>query len=121
VIPFHHIDQIYLTIRTLIRVGGGVVAAYFLFDALKHFAGKSTDLDVAASLMFSALVDLKVAILVSLAGAACAWAAVERMIRHRNTEKMAQRIEELEKQIDPQRTSSRLTKRGKTNPQDKER
>ena len=110
-------DQIYRTIRTAIKSAACVLGAYAVMTNLEPFAGKETTLTFIASF----LANMKVAISFALTGAAVAWAVVERTLRHRKVEKMQQRIRDLELMVDPKRSSSRLTKKGKTNPADLER
>jgi hypothetical protein len=69
-LPIHRIDQWYLTLRTAIRGGCTVLVFYLGFDALKTFAGESTRVELAISLLLSVLAEMKVAFWVSLAGAA---------------------------------------------------
>jgi hypothetical protein len=114
-------DQRYLTLRTAIKGGCWVAVAYYGFEAIKQLAGESTRVDVALSLFLSAAAKLEVAILVSLAGAACAWGFLERTLRHRKVEKLQGRIRKLETMLDPNRSSSGLTPAGRTRPEDKRR
>jgi hypothetical protein len=115
----HRIDQWYLTLRTAIRGGCTVLVFYLGFDALKTFAGESTRVEVAISLLLSVLAEMKVAFWISLAGAACAWGFVERTLRHRKVEQLQGRIKQLETMIDPDRSTSGLTPAGRTNPTDR--
>lgn len=112
------IEQWYLTLRTAIRGACTVAVFYFGFEALKQFAGESTKVDVALSLFFSAFAELKVFLLLSLAGAASAWGWLERTLRHRKVEQLQGRIKTLETMIDPNRSTSGLTPAGRTNPED---
>lgn len=109
------IHEIFLTVRTLIRTGGVVVSIYICRDLLGAIAGKETILAIKLSF----LADIKFAIALSLAGMASLWGFAERWLRHRKVESMQGRIRELELGIDPQRTTSGLTPKGKTNPKDK--
>lgn len=109
------IYEIFRTVRTLIRTGGVVASIYVCRDFLGAIAGKET----VVALKLSFLADIKFAIAVSLAGMASVWALAERWLRHRKVESMQGRIKELELAIDPKRTSSGLTPKGKTNPKDK--
>jgi hypothetical protein len=49
-----------------------------------------------------------------------AYGIKRRRLQQDNVERTAPRISDLEKQIDPKRSSSRLTPRGKTRPEDKQ-
>ncbi|KQS89824.1 hypothetical protein ASG50_27895 [Rhizobium sp. Leaf386] len=110
-----HITEIYSTIRTIVRCCAAVLAIYVFMQALAPFAGKNT----AMSLAFSVLADVKFALTVTLAGAATAWAVVERTLRRQKTQYLQDRIIELETNIDAKRSSSNLTRTGKTNPKDR--
>ena len=83
--------------------------------ALRPFAGQQT----VISLFFTFLADIKFALAVTLAGSACAWAVAERLLRRQKTEQLQGRIVDLEKSIDPERTSSELTTQGTTNLRDR--
>ena len=107
--------------RTAIRGLCWFGAAYVGFGAIGLFAGQSTGVDLALSLVITALIELKFVFAIVLTGAACAWAVVERTLRHRKVEKLQGRIRELETEIDPEGSTSGLTQKGKTNPEDKRR
>jgi hypothetical protein len=113
------IAERYATIRTVIRTCGFVAGFYFLFRCIEQFAGTSTQVDVAVSLFIQAIAEIKFALALSLTGAACAWAAVERALRKRVIANMGGRIAELETIIDPGRSSSGLTQWGGTHPRDR--
>jgi hypothetical protein len=81
------------------------------------FAGHETSVYVHAILEMFA--DFRVSIFVTLAGGAGAWAVAERLLRQRMIVRLHTRIKELETQVDPGRSSSGLTRRGQTNPQDR--
>ena len=109
--------EIYATIRTGLRWAGAAACIFVSSYVIEPLAGENTALSIAVSL----LADIKFAVAVSLAGGAVAWAAVERALRHRKTENLQGRIRELETYIDPDRSTSGLTPKGKTNPKDKVR
>lgn len=112
-------DQVFRTIRTLIRCGAFVIIAYLGFHALEALAGQDTKLSVALTLIFTALADFKFAAGLSLAGSATAWAVLERRLRLQKVDYMQGRVRELERMIDANRSSSGLTTEGKTNPRDR--
>jgi membrane protein YqaA with SNARE-associated domain len=116
-VEFYRTQQRYATARTAIKAAAWVACAYIGFNAATAFAGQSTA--VAISLILTALVDAKFALSIALAGAACAWAVAERLLRHRKVEQMQGRLKELEKKIDPGRSSSGLTTKGQTAPKDR--
>lgn len=117
----YRVDQYYKTIRTGIRSIAVIAVAYFAFECFRQFAGKSTELNLALSLLVNALVDIKFVVSLSVAGLASILAWRERRLRYRKTEELQGRIIKLERRIDPNRSSSGLTPKGKTNPMDIER
>jgi hypothetical protein len=115
------IDEQYSTARTGLRCLAWAFGAYVAFGAIGQFAGRSTDVDLALSLVMAALVEVKLMVFIALTGTACAWAVVERTLRHRTVKRLQGRIRELETTIDPARSTSKLTPEGKTNPADRKR
>ena len=112
----HHRMELWFGVfRTAIKAIAWVAGIYFAQFLVAPFAGKDTLL----ALNVAILGDIKFAATIGLAGAAGVWAVVERGLRHRKVEYLQGRIKELEKQRDPGRTSSKLTTKGKTNPEDK--
>jgi hypothetical protein len=91
---------------------------YIAGQALGILAGRSRSIIVSATL--HAFANLKVVLPLAAAGIAGGGWWNERRIRHKNTEHMSDRIEQLEARLDPKRTSSKLTKQGKTRPQDRD-
>lgn len=92
--------------------------ARYGFAAVESLAGKSTTLLLSWGLDLVA--DWRVSISVTLAGFAGLWALLERRVRQRTVERLHRRINELETKVDPNRSTSSLTPRGKTNPRDRE-
>jgi hypothetical protein len=113
------VDQRYRTARTLIRAGFGAFAFWCLYLATDTVAGKTTAFQAALTVGFSLLWDIRFVVAFSLAGAATAWGTAERMLRHRKVNYLQGRIKELEEQIDPKRSTSGLTTKGRTHPRDR--
>jgi hypothetical protein len=107
------IEERYRTLRLAIKAAGWVAGIYIFREIAQSLAGESTRFEL------SVLADVKFAFTLSLAVGGCAWGAIERVLRHRKVEQMSGRIKELETRLDPNRSSSGLTPRGKTNPKDK--
>ena len=87
-------------------------------QAISALAGQETHVLVETALSVFAEFDL--AISIALTGLAAAWAVLERSLRHRKVEYLQDRIRMLETSIDPRRSTSNLTTKGKTNPEDKD-
>jgi len=102
--------------RNLIFTAGVCYCVWIIADALKAFAGKTS----SAHMAFSVLADVRFVYTVSMAvGAAGAGMYLRERNLHRKTrERLAGRITDLEKTIDPSRTSSQLTSLGLTRQED---
>jgi len=111
------IDERYRTFRTFIRSAVLALSIFFVEQAIVSLSGRSTNVLVTASL--GLLADIKFVATITLAGAAIAWAIVERIVRHNMVKKLSKRVKELELRIDPRRSSSGLTPGGSTNPNDR--
>ena len=81
------------------------------------FAGLRTDVHVRW--IASLFGDLRVTISFAFAGAAAAWAYLERRTRQRVIKRYAPYIEAEERRLDQQRSSSHLTRDGRSPRQDK--
>lgn len=94
-------------------------AAFFSYRAIGEVVGQTTTISVAINVILNALVDIRFALAITLAGACAAWAVAERILRHGIVGRLGKRNAELEAKIDLKRTSSGLTIEGKTNPKDR--
>lgn len=97
----------------------GLIAwiAYLINDAFIAAIGKSTDIQVLIGLLFSRGNDYGAPWVI--AGLCFLWAVMERRLRYRKVEHLQGHNVELERIIDPHRTSSGLLPTGQTNPRDK--
>lgn len=114
-IEHQKVDELFKTIRTLIKTSGWAFAAFCGWKAIESLAGLNTNV------VLSLLADLKFSLTIALAGSAAAWAVVERILRQRKVVEMQNRIIILEKRVDPNRSTSGLSKKGRTNLSDIER
>jgi hypothetical protein len=112
------VDSLTTITHTLIRYGGVVLPFYFMYLAANVLAGKSTTADIGIKMLGSLTITETVGYAVGAAGAL--YGLNERKLRRDKTEYLQDRIQKLEKQMDPKRSTSRLTTRGTTNPVDKE-
>lgn len=97
---------------TLIRYGGVVAIVFFIYKCVDCLAGKETVANFAMDMIGSIKVNQWVAY--SLAALTSGWAVGERTLRRRRTANLSKRITELEKLIDPRRSSSMLPPSGTT-------
>lgn len=101
----------------LLRYGTIVVLGYWALQGIRAIAGSSTDANIAVELLANFGVSVTLAWTVALSGGA--YGLFQRHLRRNTVERLQGRIRELESIIDPQRTSSELTQRGDTRPEDK--
>lgn len=101
---------------TLIRWGGGVGIAFFFYLTIEALAGKSTESNLALKLVtdFNASDYLWK----TLAAVFGIYGWNQRKLRKDTVQRLQGRNSKLETAIDPGRTSSRLTQRGDTRPED---
>lgn len=117
--------RIFDTIHRFLGVCLYLGLGYFAFLSIRELAGKHTD----ANFLLSYITSNQEAhgwlwvigktlpwILVLFFGS---WAYVERFLRQKTVDALQGRIKALELRLDPGRTTSMLTSRGETNPQDK--
>lgn len=114
---FYIWTRIFDLLRDVVKYGAYVFLGYWAYLSIDALAGKTTLADIALSYFTSKENDhglpwILVVIFVI-------WAALERRLRLRKTVALADQIKELQKRIDPQRTSSGLLQTGETNPKDK--
>ncbi len=114
----HHIDQIYRTVRTGIRSLTAFGSVWVFTDGVTVLAGENTNVALKAVLSFVGRVEVFLSF--SLTAVCVIWALGERKLRQRAIERLEERPRELERMIDPQRSSSGLTKTGETHPEDKD-
>jgi hypothetical protein len=113
----YRVDARYSTARTAIRWFFAVLIVGAIGWALQPFAGKNT----AVTFFLSFVADLKFVFSVTVALGAAGWALIERGLRYHKTKYLQDRIKKLETEIDPQRSTSGLTRTGRTNPKDRSR
>lgn len=105
-------------LKSLFKWGGISLIAYFGFDAFKAFAGETTALSFASSLIFKTFLDIKYVFSISIGGLGFILYWRERKLKRRAIRRLSTRIKELELHIDPNRSSSKLNPDGTTNLKD---
>ena len=119
------IDAVSKVFVTFITVGGYVWIAYFIGRAIEPLAGEFTSakFDISANMSTNGSIFCPTSyvivgmMIVTFLGLRTA--GRERRLRHINTEELSSRIQFLETQLDPGRTSSKLTSYGETREEDK--
>jgi len=86
-------------------------------DIIVSLAGKSTLADIGVKFLANVKISDGVIYLFGLGGVG--YGLAERQLRRRSVGTMSERTKQLEQQLDPKRSSSKLTKRGTTRPEDR--
>jgi len=97
--------------------GSLVAIAFFSREAISSLAGHYTFADIG--IKFLGKLSFTQSIQYGLIGGLSFWGIRERKLRQSTIARLAPRIEQLEKLIDARRTSSRLTLKGTTRPEDR--
>jgi hypothetical protein len=106
--------KVFDLLRLLVKYGAYVYIAYWGYRSVEALAGKITLADLALSYFTSKENDHGIPwVIAVLCGI---WAIAERRFRLAKTQSMSDYIKDLEKRLDPNRTSSDLLPTGETNP-----
>ena len=116
-IKFKKWDIVNSAIQTSLKVGGFVAIVGILASAFKVFAGKQTLLNVAMEIVAHLNLSVKISYALALSGVA--YGLRQRTLRRKVIAKMSEHQRKLEEFIDERRTSSELTLKGTTRPDDK--
>lgn len=104
-------------LQTLIRWGGSAVIAYFAFRSIAVLAGRETSANIILNFLSNIGVSSSLNWMVGVGGVA--YGLNQKRLRSQNIERLSKLNKALQEPIDPNRTSSHLTVRGDTNPEDR--
>lgn len=115
-LSLHRADGIISIVKSLIKYGALVACFYFVYLSILALSGKAT----LATIGLSVLGNIKVSegICALLTGGSILYGVGQRQLRHRVIRRIGTRLSELEKERDPERSSSGLTDTGGTRPED---
>lgn len=102
---------------SLIRWSAIILIARYGYLSIEALAGKSTLADIGINFLSDIKVSVAIAWGVGVGGAI--YGLKQRKLRRDTVERLQERIQTLEAEKDPARTSSQLTKRGDTRPEDR--
>lgn len=110
------IDAIDANLRLLIKYGFLAVVAAFSYESIAVLAGKYTFADIGVKFLSDIRIANSVGYVVGAAGVA--YGRRQKKLKEDTVQQLAPRIKQLETVIDPSRSSSGLTQRGRTRPED---
>jgi hypothetical protein len=111
------IDGLFALLRTVAIVVPVVFIASYARDVLIAFSGKETVANLALTFLVNLKADRWFAYLFGVGGVG--YGVVQQQLRRRNIKRMTGHNAEVEKRVYPRRTSSGLTPKGKTRPEDR--
>jgi hypothetical protein len=111
------IDAIDANVRLLIRYGCLALVAYFSYGSIAVLAGKHTFADIGIRFLGDIKIANSVGYVVGLGGVA--YGRQQKKLRGNAIQSLSKRVKELEAEIDQGRSSSGITERGETRPEDK--
>lgn len=98
-------------------VAAVAIAGHYISDVVRDLAGKQTDASFILKMILGLSADRWIAYAVGAAGAAFGWN--ERRLKRRDIKRLSHRTMDLEKRLDPERTSSELLPDGRTREDDR--
>ena len=104
-------------LSSLIRWGAIVLIVRYGYLSIVSLAGQNTLADIGINFLSNINVSIAVAWTAGVGG--LAYGARQKKLRKNTVERLQGRIQELETEIDPNRSTSNLTHRGDTRPEDK--
>lgn len=106
-----------VVVQSAIKWGALVIIFRYGYLAMVALAGKTTLADIGINFLGKAQVSNVIAWL--FGGGGAVYGVSQRNLRHSTTETLQNRIKALEAREDPKRSSSHLTPRGESRPEDK--
>lgn len=120
-LAFKRIDAVTMIVKTVCKYACPVGCVYFAYKIVEVLAGRATVASFAMSVAISVLGNDKVFKIIAslITGGSIIYGVSERRLRRRVTQRLTLRPGQLERLIDPKRTSSGLTPKGTTRPEDR--
>jgi hypothetical protein len=115
---FQVVQAVSTNVGRLIRWGAVVLIFRYGYYSILVLSGRETVASVILRILSNVTVSVSIYIGAALTGVG--WGAVERILRKRTVKSLSARIRRLERQIDPNRSSSNLMEDGSTRPEDEE-
>ena len=117
-LSFKKLDAVVMICREIIKWGAIVLLGRYAYLSIAALAGQQTLADIAVRFLGNLTVSNSIAYI--LAGGGVAYGLGERQLRRRHIKRNVKSKNDLEKILDPKRTSSERTDTGKTRPGDEE-
>jgi len=112
------VDMVGSAIHVIVPWGAAVLIALLFQQSVSSLGGRYTFAKIGVSFLGDFKISEAYAYIFGAGG--IAYGYKRRRLHQDNVERTAKRITDLEKQLDSKRSSSRLTPRGKTRPEDRQ-
>ena len=112
------VDMIGSSVHTIVPWACAVLITWLFYKSVTSLAGQYTFAQIGMSFLGDFRISEGIAYIFGAGGVA--YGIKRRKLYQDNIERTAKRISDLERERDLQRSSSRLTPRGKTRPEDKQ-
>ncbi len=112
----HIVNGISRVLSDLIRYGVFGFLGYCVYLSIESLSGRTTAANIAVNFLSDVRVSESLAWILSGSGLAYGW--TQNRLRKKTVERLQGRITTLERKLDSRRTSSSLTTRGETRPED---
>jgi hypothetical protein len=113
----HFGDIVARLLGVAIRYISVLGALYLCIDSIgRNFAGQETGIEFILHFLGNVYVSHTISFTISVSAIFYAWR--QKQLKNTTVEKLHRRIKDLERRMDPNRSSSTLTARGETNPED---
>lgn len=109
-------DGVVSVINNAIKFGSIVAVFYIIFLMVDALAGKTTDGNIIIEFVSKFEVNKWLAYI--LGGGGVTYGLAQKRLRRNTVQRVQPRVQKLEKKIDKRRSSSNLTARGETQPED---
>src|SRR4051812_26788513 len=111
-LSFKRLDTVSEIIKEAMKWGSLVAIAYFGYMSVEVLAGTTTSANIGIRILGN--VTFNKGVVAVLMGSGWAYGLGQRSVRRKNIERIVPAKNELERLVDPNRTSSNLTSRGTT-------
>lgn len=109
-------DAAVSVVNNMVKWGGLLGISYFVYRTIQSIAGQQTVANIAINLISDLKINQWIAYVIGISG--IGYGCMQKRIKKITIEHLSRRKEELETMLDNRRTSSMLTRRGETNPED---
>lgn len=118
-LSFHRINSVTQILVSIAKYGCWAFIGFHFFNAIRAFAGTTTDASIVVKYLSGESSGVTISLSITLNVGLMLLVARERRLRKDNIKRLANAKNDLERRLDPTRSSSGLSPDGATAPHDK--